>query len=98
MRLCSPSTRGWAACLRVALTAVMESYLPIVRAFFLLVWTGSPALRERLIQRIEAALHPEDSIFSRARESVYPVEATRQFRYHRCSPVLRPAHRLLHLE
>jgi hypothetical protein len=40
----------------VALTAVMESYLPIVRAFFLLVWAGSPALRERLIQRVEAAL------------------------------------------
>jgi tRNA A-37 threonylcarbamoyl transferase component Bud32 len=44
----------------VALTAVMESYLPIVRAFFLLVWAGSPALRERLTQRIEAALQPED--------------------------------------
>jgi hypothetical protein len=38
----------------------MESYLPIVRAFFLLVWAGSPALRERLIQRVEAALRPED--------------------------------------
>jgi len=44
----------------VALTAVMESYLPSVRAFFLLVWAGSPALRERLIQRVEAALRPED--------------------------------------
>jgi tRNA A-37 threonylcarbamoyl transferase component Bud32 len=42
----------------VALTAEMESYLPIVRAFFLLVWAGSAALRERLIQRIEAALPP----------------------------------------
>jgi hypothetical protein len=38
------------------LTAVMESYLPIVRAFFLLVWRGTPALRERLIQRVEATL------------------------------------------
>jgi Ser/Thr protein kinase RdoA (MazF antagonist) len=44
----------------VALTERMESYLPIVRAFFLLVWAGSPALRERLIQRVEAALRPED--------------------------------------
>jgi hypothetical protein len=44
----------------VALTQRMESYLPIVRAFFLLVWRGSPALRERLIQRVEAALSPED--------------------------------------
>jgi Ser/Thr protein kinase RdoA (MazF antagonist) len=44
----------------VALTAAMESYLPIVRAFFLLVWAGSPALRERLIQRLEAALRPQD--------------------------------------
>jgi tRNA A-37 threonylcarbamoyl transferase component Bud32 len=44
----------------VALTESMESYLPIVRAFFLLVWAGSPALRERLIHRVEAALRPED--------------------------------------
>jgi hypothetical protein len=44
----------------VALTERMESYLPIVRAFFLLVWAGSPALRERLVQRVEAALRPED--------------------------------------
>ena len=39
-----------------ALTAAMEPYLPIVRAFFLLVWAGSPPLRERLIQRVEATL------------------------------------------
>jgi streptomycin 6-kinase len=44
----------------VALMAVMESYLPIVRAFLLLVWAGSPGLRERLIQRVEAALQPAD--------------------------------------
>jgi len=44
----------------VALTAVIESYVPIVRAFFLLVWRGSPALRGRLIQRVEDALRPED--------------------------------------
>ena len=44
----------------MALTAAMEAYLPIVRAFFLLVWKGSPALRERLIQRVEAAVRPED--------------------------------------
>jgi len=59
MRLYSPSTRGWPACL-VALTAVIGSYLPIVRTFFLLVWRGSPALRGRLIQRVEDALRPED--------------------------------------
>jgi len=43
-----------------ALTAAMAPYLPIVRAFFLLVWAGSPVLRERLIQRVEAALRPKD--------------------------------------
>ena len=41
-----------------ALTAAIEPYLPIVRVFFL----GGvvPAQRERLIQRVEAALRPED--------------------------------------
>ncbi|HTR86616.1 MAG TPA: aminoglycoside phosphotransferase family protein [Reyranella sp.] len=39
-----------------ALTAAMEPYLPIVRAFFLLVWAGSPALRERLVQRLEVQM------------------------------------------
>jgi hypothetical protein len=34
--------------------------LPIVRAFFLLVWAGNPALRERLVQRVEADLPPKD--------------------------------------
>ena len=43
-----------------ALTAAMEPYLPIVRVFVLLVWGGRPAQRERLIQRVEAALRPED--------------------------------------
>jgi len=42
-----------------ALTAAIEPYLPIVRV--LIVLGGAmPALRERLIQRIEAALRPED--------------------------------------
>lgn len=38
------------------LTAAMEPYLPIVRAFFLLVWAGAPVLRKRLIQHVEEAL------------------------------------------
>jgi Ser/Thr protein kinase RdoA (MazF antagonist) len=44
-----------------ALTAARESYLPIVCAFYLLV-RAFPAQRERLIQRIEAALtlRPQD--------------------------------------
>jgi Ser/Thr protein kinase RdoA (MazF antagonist) len=42
-----------------ALTAAMESYLPIVCVFYLLV-RAFPAQRERLIQRVEAALRPED--------------------------------------
>jgi Ser/Thr protein kinase RdoA (MazF antagonist) len=43
-----------------ALTAAMEPYLPILRTMALadLVWT--PAQRERLIQRVEATLRPED--------------------------------------
>ena len=42
-----------------ALTAAMEPYLPIIRVRFLLGAAG-PALRERLIQRVEAALRSED--------------------------------------
>ena len=41
------------------LTAAVEPYLPIVRV--LIVLGGAmPALRERLIQRVEASLRPED--------------------------------------
>jgi Ser/Thr protein kinase RdoA (MazF antagonist) len=40
------------------LTAAMEPYLPIVRVFVLL-GGHLPALRERLIQRVEASLRPE---------------------------------------
>ena len=42
-----------------ALTAAMAPYLPIVRVRVIL-GGAMPALRERLIQRIEAALRPED--------------------------------------
>jgi hypothetical protein len=44
---------------QAALRAAIERYLPIVYVFALLggVW---PAKRERLIQRVEAALRPED--------------------------------------
>jgi Ser/Thr protein kinase RdoA (MazF antagonist) len=42
-----------------ALTAAIESYLPIVRVLVLL-GGAMPALRERLLQRVEAALRPED--------------------------------------
>ena len=42
-----------------ALTAAIESYLPIVCVLFLL-GGAFPALRERLMQRVEAALRPED--------------------------------------
>jgi Ser/Thr protein kinase RdoA (MazF antagonist) len=42
-----------------ALTAAMEPYLPVVRTFVVL-GDVVPSLRERLIQRIEAALRPED--------------------------------------
>jgi Ser/Thr protein kinase RdoA (MazF antagonist) len=42
-----------------ALTAMMEPYLPVVRVFVLL-GGGAPAHRERMIQRIEAALRAED--------------------------------------
>ena len=43
-----------------ALTAAIQPYLPIVRAYLLTGPALSPALRERLIQHIEAALRPED--------------------------------------
>jgi Phosphotransferase enzyme family len=43
---------------QATLTAAMEPYLPVVRVFILLAG-HLPALRERLIQRIEAALRPE---------------------------------------
>jgi aminoglycoside phosphotransferase (APT) family kinase protein len=39
-----------------ALTAAMEPYLPITSVFVLLGPAGSPALRERLIQHVEASL------------------------------------------
>jgi hypothetical protein len=42
-----------------ALTAAIESYLPIVRVLFLL-GGAFPAHRERLMQRVEAALRAED--------------------------------------
>jgi phosphotransferase family enzyme len=42
-----------------ALTAAREPYLPIVRVLLLLAG-AMPALRQRLIQRTEAALRPED--------------------------------------
>ena len=41
-----------------ALTAAVKSYLPIVRVLFL-IGGAFPAHRERLLQRIEAALRPE---------------------------------------
>ena len=41
------------------LTTAMEPYLPIVRTFVVL-GNVVPSLRERLIQRIEAGLRPED--------------------------------------
>jgi hypothetical protein len=44
-----------------ALAAAIAPYLPILRAFALAeAWGFSPALRERLIRRIEAALCLED--------------------------------------
>jgi streptomycin 6-kinase len=43
-----------------ALTAAVEPYLPILRAFALADRATNPARRERLIQRVEAALRPED--------------------------------------
>ena len=43
-----------------ALTAAMEPYLPIIQVRFLLGPAASPALRERLLERVEAALRSED--------------------------------------
>ena len=43
-----------------ALTAAIEPYLPILRAFALAERATNPARRERLIQRVEAALRAED--------------------------------------
>jgi hypothetical protein len=45
---------------QAALTAAIEPYLPIVRLRVLFGPAGSAALRERLIQRIDAALRSED--------------------------------------
>jgi hypothetical protein len=42
-----------------ALTAAMQPYLPIVRVFLLLAG-AMPDMRERLLQRVEAALRSED--------------------------------------
>jgi hypothetical protein len=42
-----------------ALTAAIESYLPIVRVFFVLS-AAFPALREQLLQHVEASLRPAD--------------------------------------
>jgi Ser/Thr protein kinase RdoA (MazF antagonist) len=42
-----------------ALTAAIEPYLPIVRVLILL-GAAPPALRERLIQRVESTLHSDD--------------------------------------
>ena len=46
---------------QAALTAAMEPYLPIVCVLQLL-WGAVSVLRERMIQRIEAALRSEDLI------------------------------------
>jgi Ser/Thr protein kinase RdoA (MazF antagonist) len=43
-----------------ALTAAMETYMPIARVFALLSPAFSPAQRERQIQRVEASLRSED--------------------------------------
>ena len=43
-----------------ALTAAIELYLPILRAFALAERATNPARRERLIQRVEAALRAEE--------------------------------------
>jgi hypothetical protein len=44
---------------QAALTAAMEPYLPIACVIHLL-WGAGGAMRERLIQRIEASLRSED--------------------------------------
>ncbi len=43
-----------------ALRAAMEAHLPLVRAFFVLAGVARPATRERLLQRLESDLRPED--------------------------------------
>ena len=43
-----------------ALTAAMKAHLPIIRLFFLLGGIARPTTRERLLQRLEADLRPED--------------------------------------
>ena len=43
-----------------ALTAAIEAHLPIVRVFFLLGGAARPATRQRLLQRLEADLPPEE--------------------------------------
>ena len=45
-----------------ALTAARALYLPIVSAYMLAGPVPSPAQRERLIRRIEAALRSEDQV------------------------------------
>jgi hypothetical protein len=45
-----------------ALAVAIEPFLPVVRIFVLLAGAGSPALRERLNQSVEAALRSEDLI------------------------------------
>jgi hypothetical protein len=42
------------------LTATMQPYLPILRAFVLLQRPTSPAQRERLVQRVDATLRSEN--------------------------------------
>jgi hypothetical protein len=42
-----------------ALTAAMQPYLPIVRVLLLLAG-AMPDMRERLLQRVEAALRSKD--------------------------------------
>ena len=55
----SPSTRGWPACRPRRSAAAIKSYLPIVRAL-VVIGGVMPGLRERLLQRVEAALRPKD--------------------------------------
>jgi hypothetical protein len=43
-----------------ALTVAIESCLPVACVFYLLVKAVPPALRERVIQRVEAALCPQE--------------------------------------
>jgi Ser/Thr protein kinase RdoA (MazF antagonist) len=50
-----------------ALTAAIDAYLPLVRAFLLFVWPGPPTRRAQLIERVEAALHEPTSVSSRTK-------------------------------